>query len=72
VLIDHNTKEGFEVIGQAREFLLRQGRKEMESKEGQEAENTEADPAVSPRGSYVVAPVTDSFHVLSTVSDISA
>ncbi|KAH6916649.1 3-methyl-2-oxobutanoate hydroxymethyltransferase [Coprinopsis sp. MPI-PUGE-AT-0042] len=59
VLIDHNTKEGFEVIGQAREFLLRQGRKETEKKESDtiaETENTETESSSSLRGSYVVAP----------------
>lgn len=47
VLIDHNTKEGFEAVADAREWLLRQGRKEMD-----EAESS----AFAVRGSHVIAP----------------
>ena len=33
VLIDHNTKDGFEAIAEARDWLLRQGSKELEESE---------------------------------------
>ncbi|EAU92266.1 3-methyl-2-oxobutanoate hydroxymethyltransferase [Coprinopsis cinerea okayama7 len=48
VLMDHNTKEGFESIAQAREYLLRQGRKEVEKSEAESPSSLE--------GAYVVAP----------------
>ncbi|KAH9949373.1 mitochondrial small ribosomal subunit Rsm22-domain-containing protein [Amylocystis lapponica] len=47
VLIDHNTTAGFEYIAEARDYLLRLGRKEVEDPE------TEGWPI---RGSHVVAP----------------
>ncbi|KAL1739148.1 mitochondrial small ribosomal subunit Rsm22-domain-containing protein, partial [Schizophyllum fasciatum] len=47
VLIDHNTKEGFEAIAEARDWLLRQGSKELEDPES-------ANYAL--RGSHVIAP----------------
>lgn len=52
VLVDHNTPAGFEAIAEAREFLLRMGRKEVaELKEGKiKAHNAAA------CGSHVVAP----------------
>lgn len=53
MLVDHNTPAGFEAIAEAREFLLRMGRKEVaELKEGKiKAHNAAA------CGSHVVAPV---------------
>ncbi|KAL4251512.1 Mitochondrial RNA Methyltransferase [Abortiporus biennis] len=45
ILIDHNTKAGFECIAEAREVLLRAGKKEVEA--GEE---------LSVKGSHVVAP----------------
>ncbi|KAJ7116777.1 Rsm22-domain-containing protein [Mycena crocata] len=47
VIIDHNTKQGFEAIAEAREYLLSVGRKELK--------DPEADDWVI-RGSHVVAP----------------
>ncbi|TFY68588.1 hypothetical protein EVJ58_g906 [Rhodofomes roseus] len=47
VLIDHNTTAGFECVAEAREYLLKLGRKELEDPELEEA---------SIRGSHVVAP----------------
>ena len=52
VLIDHNTTAGFECIAQAREDLLRMGKREME-------DPTAEDWPV--RGSHVVAPVSNNF-----------
>jgi ribosomal protein RSM22 (predicted rRNA methylase) len=48
VLIDHNTTAGFECIAEAREYLLKVGRKEVEDPE---AANWPI------RGSHAVAPV---------------
>ncbi|TFK26729.1 3-methyl-2-oxobutanoate hydroxymethyltransferase [Coprinopsis marcescibilis] len=67
VLIDHSTREGFDVIGQAREYLLRRGRKEVAAFEAEslsasgeaDAENrapSNIKSTSTPRGSYVVAP----------------
>ncbi|TFK41920.1 mitochondrial small ribosomal subunit Rsm22-domain-containing protein [Crucibulum laeve] len=47
ILIDHNTKTGFEMIAEAREYLLNVGRKEFEDPEAVEWPI---------RGSHVVAP----------------
>ncbi|OCH90069.1 Rsm22-domain-containing protein, partial [Obba rivulosa] len=47
VLIDHNTSLGFECIAEARQFLLRLGRKETEGLDAEDAID---------RGSHVVAP----------------
>ncbi|KAJ4485621.1 mitochondrial small ribosomal subunit Rsm22-domain-containing protein, partial [Lentinula aciculospora] len=47
ILIDHNTPDGFENIAEAREFLLKMGRKEVEDP------STEDWPI---RGSHVIAP----------------
>lgn len=55
VLVDHDTKEGFLAIAEAREYLLKCGRKEVEAKE--QGEIWEDD---SRRGCYVVAPVSSS------------
>ena len=48
VLIDHNTMSGFESIAEAREQLLKLGRKELGDPEWDGS---------STRGSHVVAPV---------------
>ncbi|GBE77480.1 Rsm22-cox11 tandem protein 2, mitochondrial [Sparassis crispa] len=47
IIIDHNSRAGFECIAEAREFLLRMGKKELEDPE---TEGWEV------RGSHVVAP----------------
>ncbi|KAJ3487116.1 hypothetical protein NLI96_g3758 [Meripilus lineatus] len=47
ILIDHNTTAGYENIAEAREVLLRMGRKELENPEAAELEV---------RGSHVIAP----------------
>ncbi|KAJ7610970.1 Rsm22-domain-containing protein [Roridomyces roridus] len=47
VLIDHNTKEGFGAVAEAREYLLRVGRKEFDDPEAEDWDI---------RGSHVVAP----------------
>ncbi|KAI4528744.1 Rsm22-domain-containing protein [Schizophyllum commune Loenen D] len=47
VLIDHNTKDGFEAIAEARDWLLRQGSKELEESESAE---------YALRGAHVIAP----------------
>lgn len=49
VLLDHNTNAGFEAIVEAREFLLKMGKKELDDSEA-------ADWPV--RGCHVVAPVS--------------
>lgn len=46
--MDHDTKAGFEAIAQAREYLLKLGRKEIEDPEKE---------TLSVRGSHAVAPV---------------
>jgi ribosomal protein RSM22 (predicted rRNA methylase) len=50
VLIDHKTALGFEAIAQAREYLLKLGKKELE-----DAPDTEN--CLARKGSHVVAPV---------------
>ena len=52
ILIDHSTKEGFEAIALARQYMLDMGKKELE------------DPGINLpiRGSHVLAPV--SIHIL--------
>lgn len=47
ILMDHDTKAGFEAIAQAREYLLKLGRKEIEDPEKE---------TLSVRGSHAVAP----------------
>ena len=51
ILIDHNTKVGFEAIGHARQYILEMGKKELE------------DPDIKwpIRGSHVLAPVSVHF-----------
>ncbi|KAG6813991.1 hypothetical protein H0H92_004484 [Tricholoma furcatifolium] len=58
VLIDHNTTEGFEAIAQARQVLLRMGRKELEDVEVENSKTLKDVAAHSSliRGSHVVAP----------------
>jgi hypothetical protein len=51
ILIDHNTKDGFEAIGHARQYMLEMGEKELE------------DPDINwpIRGCHVLAPVSVHF-----------
>jgi hypothetical protein len=49
ILIDHNTKDGFEAITHARKYMLEMGKKELEDPE---AANWPV------RGSHVLAPVS--------------
>lgn len=49
ILIDHNTKDGFEAIAHARQYMLEMGRKELEDPQ---AVNWPI------RGSHVLAPVS--------------
>lgn len=53
VLIDHNSNAGFDCIAEAREYLLRLGKKDLEDPE---AEGWDV------RGSHVVAPVISAIH----------
>ena len=51
ILIDHNSKDGFEAIAHARQYMLEMGNKELE------------DPNINwpIRGSHVLAPVSVHF-----------
>jgi hypothetical protein len=52
ILIDHNSKRGFDAIAGAREFLLELGRKDV-------LRGEESDTSSHLAGSHVVAPVSD-------------
>jgi len=58
VLIDSDSPEGFECISQAREYLLKLGRKELEAASEASASASTDTPPISPtlQGSHVVAP----------------
>ena len=58
ILIDHNTKDGFEAIAHARQYMLEMGKKELEDPEA-------VDWPV--RGSHVLAPVS----IKSSYNDLS-
>jgi hypothetical protein len=51
ILIDHSTKEGFEAIALARQYMLDMGKKELE----------DPDINLPIRGSHVLAPVSVHF-----------
>lgn len=51
ILIDHNTKDGFEAIAHARQYMLEMGKKELE----------DPDMSCPIRGSHVLAPVSVHF-----------
>ena len=53
ILIDHNTKDGFEAITHARQYMLEMGKKELEDREA-------VDWPI--RGSHVLAPVSASLN----------
>ncbi|KAF9015764.1 hypothetical protein BDQ17DRAFT_1341619 [Cyathus striatus] len=63
VIIDHNTKAGLEAVAEAREYLLKMGRKELEViEESTELESSELEDQAaelktrSTHGSHVIAP----------------
>lgn len=51
ILIDHSTKDGFEAIARARQYMLEMGQKELE----------DPDTNLPIRGSHVLAPVSVRF-----------
>lgn len=51
VLIDHKTASGFEAIAEARESLLKLGKKDLENLQ----DHNETDPVL--KGSHIIAPV---------------
>lgn len=61
ILIDHNTKDGFEAITHARQYMLEMGKKELEDPEA-------ANWLI--RGSHVLAPVSIIYNELNTFSHI--
>lgn len=51
MLIDHKTASGFEAIAEAREYLLKLGKKDLEDLQ----DHNETDPVL--KGSHIIAPV---------------